>query len=171
MQAETSPEMKRSSIIDTVKGTIAKLTKGFPIVTETPVKNTSEPIYVPQIQNTNSDTLEWKKKSGTAECITPESIDDFLFKKTDSRQYPTIETLADKTVSEHALGKQGERSSTSTQSDATIFRLEDINILKLVGKGGFAKVYQIRRKSDSKIFALKVMRKDHVRKTKQVWFV
>lgn len=46
--------------------------------------------------------------------------------------------------------------------------LSDYEILRLAGKGGFAKVYQIRRKADGKIFALKVMKKEVLRKMKQV---
>ena len=46
--------------------------------------------------------------------------------------------------------------------------LSDYEILKLVGRGGFAKVYQIKRKQDERIFALKVMKKDVLRKMKQV---
>ncbi|KAJ3254419.1 camp-dependent protein kinase catalytic subunit [Boothiomyces macroporosus] len=45
--------------------------------------------------------------------------------------------------------------------------LSDYEILRLAGKGGFAKVYQIRRKADGKIFALKVMKKEVLRKMKQ----
>ena len=46
--------------------------------------------------------------------------------------------------------------------------LEDFKLVKLVGKGGFAKVYQARRNVDGKIFALKVMRKDVLKKLRQV---
>ena len=46
--------------------------------------------------------------------------------------------------------------------------LEDFHLIRIVGKGGFAKVYQVKRKSDGKIFALKVMRKEMLKKLKQV---
>ncbi|KAI8894009.1 camp-dependent protein kinase catalytic subunit beta [Globomyces pollinis-pini] len=45
--------------------------------------------------------------------------------------------------------------------------LNDFKLIKLIGKGGFAKVYQSVRKMDHRIFAIKVMRKDQLRQTKQ----
>ncbi|KDP21625.1 hypothetical protein JCGZ_03296 [Jatropha curcas] len=40
--------------------------------------------------------------------------------------------------------------------------LEDFEVLKVVGQGAFAKVYQVRRTSTSEIYAMKVMRKDKI---------
>ncbi|XP_038723036.1 serine/threonine-protein kinase AtPK2/AtPK19-like isoform X2 [Tripterygium wilfordii] len=40
--------------------------------------------------------------------------------------------------------------------------LEDFEILKVVGQGAFAKVYQVRRRGTSEIYAMKVMRKDKI---------
>lgn len=40
--------------------------------------------------------------------------------------------------------------------------LEDFEILKVVGQGAFAKVYQVRKIGSSEIFAMKVMRKDKI---------
>ena len=37
--------------------------------------------------------------------------------------------------------------------------LDDFELLKLVGAGGFGKVYQVRKKSSGRIMALKAMRK------------
>ncbi|KAF7825405.1 serine/threonine-protein kinase AtPK2/AtPK19-like [Senna tora] len=39
---------------------------------------------------------------------------------------------------------------------------EDFDILKVVGQGAFAKVYQVRKKGTSEIYAMKVMRKDKI---------
>ena len=46
--------------------------------------------------------------------------------------------------------------------------LRDFQLLKMAGKGGFAKVYEAKRIQDGKIFALKVMRKDVIKKLRQV---
>ncbi|XP_059627862.1 serine/threonine-protein kinase AtPK2/AtPK19-like [Cornus florida] len=40
--------------------------------------------------------------------------------------------------------------------------LEDFEVLKVVGQGAFAKVYQVRKRGSSEIFAMKVMRKDKI---------
>lgn len=40
--------------------------------------------------------------------------------------------------------------------------IEDFEILKFVGQGAFAKVYQVRKKGTSDIYAMKVMRKDKI---------
>ncbi|KAL3530723.1 hypothetical protein ACH5RR_010045 [Cinchona calisaya] len=47
-------------------------------------------------------------------------------------------------------------------SDLNEIGLEDFEVLKLVGQGGFAKVYQVRKIGSSDIFAMKVMRKDKI---------
>jgi len=40
--------------------------------------------------------------------------------------------------------------------------LDDFEVLKLVGQGAFGKVYQVRKKGTSEIYAMKVMRKDKI---------
>ncbi|KAL0857894.1 hypothetical protein Bca101_063048 [Brassica carinata] len=40
--------------------------------------------------------------------------------------------------------------------------IEDFEVLKVVGRGAFGKVYQVRKKDTSEIFAMKVMRKDKI---------
>lgn len=40
--------------------------------------------------------------------------------------------------------------------------IEDFEVMKVVGKGAFGKVFQVRKKETSEIYAMKVMRKDHI---------
>uniref|UniRef100_M4FG31 non-specific serine/threonine protein kinase n=1 Tax=Brassica campestris TaxID=3711 RepID=M4FG31_BRACM len=40
--------------------------------------------------------------------------------------------------------------------------IEDFEVLKVVGQGAFGKVFQVRKKDTSEIFAMKVMRKDKI---------
>ncbi|KAK7394947.1 hypothetical protein VNO78_15488 [Psophocarpus tetragonolobus] len=40
--------------------------------------------------------------------------------------------------------------------------IDDFEILKVVGQGAFAKVYQVRKRGTSEIYAMKVMRKDKI---------
>lgn len=51
------------------------------------------------------------------------------------------------------------------KNDATSTKavgLDDFEILKVVGQGAFAKVFQVRKIGSSEIFAMKVMRKDKI---------
>jgi serine/threonine protein kinase len=43
-------------------------------------------------------------------------------------------------------------------------KLCDFELLRVLGKGGFSTVYEAKRKSDGKIFALKCMKKDKIRR-------
>jgi p70 ribosomal S6 kinase len=49
--------------------------------------------------------------------------------------------------------------------------LEDFEILKVVGRGAFGKVYQVKKNGSSEIFAMKVMRKDHIMEKNHVEFM
>jgi serine/threonine protein kinase len=44
---------------------------------------------------------------------------------------------------------------------------EDYELLKLIGRGSYAKVMLARRKGDGKVCALKVMKKKHIELKKQ----
>jgi len=60
----------------------------------------------------------------------------------------------------------GEVDATQASSSVTALRakycLDDFDILCVLGQGAFGKVFQVRRKDDGKVFAMKVMRKDHI---------
>ncbi|KAI3994151.1 hypothetical protein MKX01_012408 [Papaver californicum] len=47
-------------------------------------------------------------------------------------------------------------------SDIKGVGLEDFELMKVVGQGAFAKVFQVRKKGTSEIYAMKVMRKDKI---------
>jgi len=46
--------------------------------------------------------------------------------------------------------------------------VEDFQLLKVVGKGSFGKVMQVRKKDNGKIYAMKVLKKDQLVARKQV---
>lgn len=47
-------------------------------------------------------------------------------------------------------------------------QLSDFNVLTLVGQGGYGKVYQVEKKANKRIYALKVMKKDFLIKSNVV---
>ncbi|KAG2647578.1 serine/threonine-protein kinase AtPK2/AtPK19-like [Panicum virgatum] len=70
-----------------------------------------------------------------------------------------------KCLSEEKEGEQGQLSDeefdNATTEDEGV-GLDDFEILKLVGQGAFGKVFQVRKKNTSEIYAMKVMRKDKI---------
>uniref|UniRef100_A0A1J3FTE5 non-specific serine/threonine protein kinase n=2 Tax=Noccaea caerulescens TaxID=107243 RepID=A0A1J3FTE5_NOCCA len=50
----------------------------------------------------------------------------------------------------------------SEVSSGVVVGIDDFEVLKVVGQGAFGKVYQVRKKETSEIYAMKVMRKDKI---------
>lgn len=46
--------------------------------------------------------------------------------------------------------------------------LEDFELMRVIGKGSFGKVFLVQKKDTRDVFAMKVLKKDHVRKRKQI---
>ncbi|ESQ49200.1 hypothetical protein EUTSA_v10020669mg [Eutrema salsugineum] len=63
-------------------------------------------------------------------------------------------------------GNDDTDSEKATEGDLVkvsgVVGIEDFEVLKVVGKGAFGKVYQVRKKETSEIYAMKVMRKDKI---------
>jgi serine/threonine protein kinase len=60
------------------------------------------------------------------------------------------------------------RSEVARLSESENICLDDFTLLTVVGKGSFGKVIQVRKNDSGEIFAMKVLKKDHVVKRKQV---
>ena len=63
--------------------------------------------------------------------------------------------------SEHFIEKKEEDQGNK------LISLEDFEILKLIGKGSFAKVYLVRKKSNQKLFSMKKLNKPFIKNYKQ----
>ena len=68
-------------------------------------------------------------------------------------------------------------SSYDAQSDTSILvstdkasslKIEDFQLLKVVGRGSFGKVYMAKKKDNGKVYAVKTLKKDFIIKTNQV---
>lgn len=55
-----------------------------------------------------------------------------------------------------------QEKSAHDVTEVSSMGLEDFEVLKVVGQGAFGKVFQVKRKGTSEIFAMKVMRKDRI---------
>ena len=61
-----------------------------------------------------------------------------------------------------------EHTVRSGVTDATKLTADDFELLRVLGKGSFGKVYLVRLLSDGEIYAMKVLKKQEVKKRKQV---
>lgn len=63
------------------------------------------------------------------------------------------------------LSRNDEKSSNSPEENllgVQVVGIDDFEILKVVGQGAFGKVFQVRKKGTSDVYAMKVMRKDKI---------
>lgn len=66
------------------------------------------------------------------------------------------ELLVDNSIAEESL----EYADDSIKAQSV--GLEDFEVMKLVGRGAFGKVFQVRKWGTTEIYAMKVMRKDKI---------
>ncbi|KDP21855.1 hypothetical protein JCGZ_00642 [Jatropha curcas] len=79
----------------------------------------------------------------------------------ESVQEVTIQELEESSVTEGVNEKAPEDVSRDSVEVHGI-GIESFEVLKVVGQGAFGKVYQVRKKGTSEIYAMKVMRKDKI---------
>jgi p70 ribosomal S6 kinase len=58
-------------------------------------------------------------------------------------------------------GMQFERESSGSYASGQI-GMDHFDIVKVVGRGSFGKVYLVRKKDDGKVFAMKTLKKDMI---------
>ena len=68
------------------------------------------------------------------------------------------------------LGKELNKTKDSMQRKKSSSKLgvDDFQLIKVLGKGAFGKVYMVKRKTDGEIYAMKVLHKDKVKKQQQI---
>uniref|UniRef100_A0A0E0KDC7 non-specific serine/threonine protein kinase n=1 Tax=Oryza punctata TaxID=4537 RepID=A0A0E0KDC7_ORYPU len=70
-----------------------------------------------------------------------------------------LECTKEKQSSQEALSDE---ELDDTKNENGVVGLDNFEVLKLVGQGAFGKVFQVRKKGTSEIYAMKVMRKDKI---------
>ncbi|MCQ2821506.1 MAG: serine/threonine-protein kinase [archaeon] len=94
--------------------------------------------------------------------------------KIEETTIPTLQDLDAELVPTEdttALGRESNAtyfSTTSAGSRDPIASLEDFDKLKVLGKGSFGKVVLVRLKTNGKLFAMKILKKDAIVKRKQI---
>ena len=81
--------------------------------------------------------------------------------------------LTEKDVSDAINGSMGTAvdgitSSAGGKAFNSSITLDAFQLIKVIGKGSFAKVVLVRKKDDGKLYAIKILKKDHIIKRKQV---
>lgn len=87
--------------------------------------------------------------------------------KQSSQSLPSVATVATSTPGDTPRDGAGD-DSIDVEIKPTKVTLDDFDLLKVVGKGSFGKVMQVRHKSSEKIYAMKILRKAALVKRNQV---
>jgi len=93
-----------------------------------------------------------------------------------SHPVATTSTPSTPTASSSDQGKKAPKSDQVLDWNATVLfskgnkavGVDDFELLKVIGKGSFGKVMQVRKKDDGQIYAMKVLRKEAIIARKQV---
>ncbi|CAL0328353.1 unnamed protein product [Lupinus luteus] len=129
------------------------------------VEESNELVYDdPEVIYTRSHSLV-----GPSTCISQSLKLSKLTIHESKESFELVEHVTRETIDElqESSFKNGIVEKSLNGDDGNIMKIpkvsiEDFDILKVVGQGAFAKVYQVRKKGTSQIYAMKVMRKDKI---------
>ncbi|CAK9152152.1 unnamed protein product [Ilex paraguariensis] len=130
-------------------GVSEDLINGHPVITHNQ-SNSTVGLSALKLHNLTIDDTEYSKK--LAEWVINESI----------KEYQVLSSIG---VGEPSVQLDGISMKVRTVG------LEDFEVMKLVGKGGFGKVFQVRKKDTSEIYAMKVIRKDKIIEKNHVEYI
>ena len=80
----------------------------------------------------------------------------------------TIRTSKESVISSIERAPSDMSSNLLTDNTGQGLRIEDFNLLKVVGRGSFGKVYMARKKDTGRIYAVKTLKKDFIIRRNQV---
>lgn len=86
----------------------------------------------------------------------------------EAKQADTLDSSAVSNVSSVKQSARGAASNNDETASEARVKLEDFMLLKVIGKGSFGKVLQVRKMDTGEVFAMKVLNKDNVVKRNQV---
>ncbi|WVZ07566.1 hypothetical protein V8G54_020912 [Vigna mungo] len=126
-----------------------------------PVEDVNELVYDdPPVIYTRSHSLV-----GPSTCVSQSlKLSKLTIHETEDslelEDYDDGETFKD--IKESSFVEESLKDGDGNISKIQRVSIEDFEILKVVGQGAFAKVYQVRKKGTLEIYAMKVMRKDKI---------
>lgn len=95
---------------------------------------------------------------------------EFLYERTqgDEKAESKIQKLNDVLSTSMAEAAGMTMAKAAVESPKRTINLEAFHIIKVVGKGSFGKVFLVRHKASRQLYAMKVLKKDHIIKKNQV---
>ncbi|KAK1265676.1 Serine/threonine-protein kinase AtPK2/AtPK19 [Acorus gramineus] len=128
------------------------------VVSPIPSLDSNEKVYEdPVVLNRRSHSLV-----GPSTCISQPLR---LSKLTLHEKESPLELIEDEEEEGESSIADAERKTfncTDQSTEKQSVGLEDFEVMKLVGQGAFGKVFQVKKKGTSEIYAMKVMRKDKI---------
>lgn len=98
---------------------------------------------------------------GPSTCISQSlKLKKLTLHETDDERI--IEEAQDSVMDKHAVIEKPSKKVHTESNEPQCVGLDDFEVMKVVGQGAFGKVYQVRKKGSSEIYAMKVMRKDKI---------
>ncbi|KAG8650052.1 serine/threonine-protein kinase AtPK2/AtPK19 [Manihot esculenta] len=96
---------------------------------------------------------------GPSSCVSqsPKLNKLTLHETEDSMELVELEESSDDDANEKVV-----EDNNGDSLEVHIVGIEDFEVLKVVGQGAFGRVYQVKKKGTSEIYAMKVMRKDRI---------
>ncbi|KAG1700287.1 hypothetical protein DVH05_012090 [Phytophthora capsici] len=118
------------------------------------------PVEVVQFLNTGSSSIESEEEDGNSTDGAARGVDTVTAPK-------QVQSSSSALATSSRLS--GSNSFASEDVGGHMVTMQDFEILKMLGKGSFGKVYMVReRGTDGKIYAMKVLRKSELVKRNQV---
>ncbi|GFY81688.1 protein-serine kinase 1 [Actinidia rufa] len=107
---------------------------------------------------------------GPSACVSQSfKLSKITIHETDDDSMEHLDTISHKTVKEaqellvnDSTFQESVKCADDNFIKAQSVGLEDFEVMKVVGQGAFGKVFQVKKKGTSEIYAMKVMRKDKI---------
>ena len=115
----------------------------------------------------HSTSIPSSSSSPTSSSL-PSSTPTMITLASDTPNDPPISIRGDTPLSHIPLQEGQDSFGETFRSTTTSLSVDDFDLLKVIGKGSFGKVMQVRKRDNGKIYAMKVLKKEQLIARKQV---